>query len=110
VTRARPFDHPCAEALTRAELTASVRELGFTHREAVPLLESVFSVIGDTLGRGETVKVSGFGRFEIRVRSARTGRNLHTGAEVPIGARRVVVFRPSRQLRDGLTRSLVDPT
>ena len=74
-------------------------ELGFHRREAKDIVESFFEEISVCLARGEPVKLSGFGNFELRDKPPRPGRNPRTGEDVRITARRVVTFRASRKLR-----------
>jgi integration host factor subunit alpha len=56
--------------------------------------------ISDALVKGEQVKISSFGTFSVRSKSARVGRNPKTGEEVPINPRRVLTFRPSHLMKD----------
>ena len=64
------------------------------------LLTSIIrSVVALFRSRGEPVKISSFGRFVVRGKRARKGRNPHTGAEILLEARRVVTFRPSQTLK-----------
>ena len=53
----------------------------------------------DALARGEQVKLSGFGNFQLRDKPQRPGRNPKTGEEIPISARRVVTFHASQKLK-----------
>ena len=93
--------------VTRADLTEAVyQEVGLTRKESAQLVESVFEEIASTLARGETVKVSTFGTFLVRDKTERIGRNLKTGEEVMIAPRRVVGFRASRALKDGVNQAL----
>jgi len=86
--------------LTKAELAELLfQSLGLNKREAKDVVESVFAEIRDTLVRGDAVKLSGFGNFQVRSKPARPGRNPRTGEIVPIPARRVVTFHPSPKLR-----------
>ncbi len=62
--------------------------------------EACWQAIKDTLARGEPVKISGSGRFAVRRKSARWGRNPQTGGALLIEARRVVTFRPSQSLKE----------
>jgi integration host factor subunit alpha len=62
-------------------------------------VELVLTEMTDALERGETVKLSGFGSFEVRQKSKRIGRNPKIGAEAPIPPRRVMVFRASAILK-----------
>jgi integration host factor subunit alpha len=87
--------------LTRADLTESVyEEVGLSRNESSNLVEAVLKEISDNLVRGDQVKISSFGSFQVRQKSGRVGRNPKTGQEVPIEPRRVLVFRPSQVMRD----------
>lgn len=88
------------KTVTRAQITEAVyQEVGLSRNESADLLESVLSMISDSLGRGETVKISSFGSFSVRQKGQRIGRNPKTGEEVPILPRKVLVFRPSQVLK-----------
>ena len=69
---------------------------------AIPenLVESVLQHMSDSLASGEAVKISSFGTFSVRAKTARVGRNPKTGEEVPILPRRVLTFRPSHLMKD----------
>jgi integration host factor subunit alpha len=87
-------------ALTKADMTEILyQELGLNKREAKEIVEMFFEDIRCALERGETVKLSGFGNFELRSKGERPGRNPKTGEEIPITARRVVTFRPGQKLK-----------
>lgn len=87
-------------ALTKADMAEHLfDELGLNKREAKDLIESFFEEIRTALERGEEVKLSGFGNFELREKKERPGRNPKTGEEIPITARRVVTFRPGQKLK-----------
>ena len=64
----------------------------------------VLDQVGDRLIAGENVKISSFGRFVLRRKGARVGRNPKTGVEVPIAPRTVLTFRPSQLLREQINR------
>ncbi len=82
--------------MRKAELVEAIyQELGFSKKMSAEIVEKVF----ETLARGEPVKISGFGRFVVRGKRARKGRNPHTGAKILLEARRVVTFRPSQTLK-----------
>ena len=88
-------------ALTRMDLSEAVfREAALSRNESAPLVESVLSHVSDALASGETVKISSFGTFSVRDKTARVGRNPKTGEEVPISPRRVLTFRPSHLMKD----------
>lgn len=87
-------------SLTKAELAEQLHEeLGLNKREAKELVEMFFEEIRESLERNESVKLSGFGNFDLRDKSQRPGRNPKTGEEIPITARRVVTFRPGQKLK-----------
>ncbi len=89
-----------SESLTKADLAEKLFEdLSFNKREAKDLVEAFFDEIRQALESNESVKLSGFGNFELRDKSQRPGRNPKTGEEIPITARRVVTFRPGQKLR-----------
>jgi integration host factor subunit alpha len=92
--------------LTKAELAELLFEqVGLNKREAKDMVETFFDEIRDALERGESVKLSGFGNFQLRDKPQRPGRNPKTGEEIPITARRVVTFHASQKLK-----SMVDVT
>lgn len=89
------------KALTRMDLSEAVfREVGLSRNESAQLVESVLDHISDALVQGQQVKISSFGTFSVRDKSARIGRNPKTGQEVPINPRRVLTFRPSHLMKD----------
>ena len=89
------------KTLTRMDLSEAVfREVGLSRNESAQLVESVLEHLSDALVRGEQVKISSFGTFSVRDKSARIGRNPKTGEEVPINPRRVLTFRPSHLMKD----------
>ena len=86
--------------LTKAELADLLFEkVGFNKREAKDMVEAFFEEIRGALERGESVKLSGFGNFQLRDKPQRPGRNPKTGEEIPISARRVVTFHASQKLK-----------
>ena len=89
-----------ALTLTKAELAEMLFErVGLNKREAKDMVETFFDEIRDALERGESVKLSGFGNFQLRDKPQRPGRNPKTGEEIPISARRVVTFHASQKLK-----------
>ncbi len=93
--------------LTRADLAEAVyQEVGLSRSESAQLVESVLNEVADTLVKGETVKLSSFGSFQVRQKSGRVGRNPKTGEEVPIDPRRVLVFRASHVLKDRINSGM----
>ncbi|MEX0351612.1 MAG: integration host factor subunit alpha [Paracoccaceae bacterium] len=89
------------KTLTRMDLSEAVfREVGLSRNESAQLVESLLNHMSDALVSGEQVKISSFGTFSVRDKSARIGRNPKTGEEVPIQPRRVLTFRPSHLMKD----------
>ena len=87
-------------ALTKAKIAEHLFDtLGLNKREAKELVELFFEEIRSCLEQGETVKLSGFGNFNLRDKGERPGRNPKTGEEIPIKARRVVTFRAGHKLK-----------
>jgi integration host factor subunit alpha len=93
--------------VTRAQLSEAVyQEVGLSRNESADLVESVLEEISDALARGEMVKISSFGSFQVRQKGQRVGRNPKTGEEVPILPRRVLVFRASHVLKQRINDGL----
>ena len=89
------------KTLTRIDLSEAVfREVGPSRNDSAQLVESVLEYMSDSLVTGEQVKISSFGTFSVRNKTARIGRNPKTGEEVPINPRRVLTFRPSHLMKD----------
>ncbi|MCC6439143.1 integration host factor subunit alpha [Dokdonella sp.] len=87
-------------ALTKAEMAERLFiDVGLNKREAKEFVDAFFETIRDALERGEQIKLSGFGNFDLRLKNERPGRNPKTGEEIPISARRVVTFRPGQKLK-----------
>lgn len=86
--------------MTKADIVERVYEkIGFSKKEASELVEMVFDTVKDKLEAGEKVKISGFGKFEVREKKSRIGRNPQTGDRITISARRVLNFSPSQVLK-----------
>lgn len=93
------------KTLTRMDLSEAVfREVGLSRNESAQLVESVIQHMSDALVDGEQVKISSFGTFSVRSKTARLGRNPKTGEEVPISPRRVLSFRPSHLMKERVSR------
>ncbi len=87
--------------LTKAQMAERLyAEVGLNKREAKEFVDAFFTEIRDTLGRGEQVKLSGFGNFDLRDKKERPGRNPKTGEEIPVSARRVVTFHQGQKLKE----------
>ncbi|MCC2666622.1 MAG: ihfA [Gammaproteobacteria bacterium] len=87
-------------SLTKADIaTGLFEEIGLTKREAKEIVELFFGQISETLIKGQQVKISGFGNFELHDKKERPGRNPKTGEMIPVSARRVVTFLSGQKLR-----------
>jgi integration host factor subunit alpha len=88
------------KTVTRVDLCEAVyQKVGLSRTESSALVELVLKEIVACLQKGEAVKLSSFGSFVVRKKGQRIGRNPKTGIEVPISARRVMVFKPSAILK-----------
>jgi integration host factor subunit alpha len=86
--------------MTKAELADLLFEkVGLNKREAKDMVEAFFEEVRTALETGDSVKLSGFGNFQLRDKPQRPGRNPKTGEEIPITARRVVTFHASHNLK-----------
>jgi len=70
------------------------------------IVDSLCEIIKDALTRGEDVLISGFGKFQVKFKWARSGRNPQTGEKIILRSRRVVKFYPSPKLRDRINRKI----
>src|SRR5690606_3308405 len=91
------------EYMNKSELIERVAAAtGKTKKEAGQVVDAVLETISEALKRGEKVSLVGFGNFEVRERSARTGRNPQTGETIQIEASRVPAFKPGKQLKEAV--------
>lgn len=94
---------PAMKTMTKADIIENVHRLiGFSKKDSAEIVEKVFENIKQSLEKGESVKISGFGKFDVRSKHKRRGRNPQTGEQIEISARRVLSFRPSQILRGAL--------
>lgn len=104
-----PHTPDATRTMTKADMVERVYDhVGFSKKDASDIVEAVFDVMKDALERGEKVKLSGFGNFEVRQKSARRGRNPQTDEAIVIDARRVLTFKPSQVLRTALNEALTE--
>ena len=93
--------------VTRADLCESIHEqVGLTRQDCSELVERVLELMCAALENGETVKLSGFGVFQVRAKRARMGRNPKTGEPATIDPRRVIGFRASQVMKARVDRAL----
>ena len=87
--------------LTKARIAEAVwNKTDIPKARSAELVEAVFEVIKQTLESGEDVMISGFGKFSVRKKQERRGRNPHTGEPLMLSPRKVVTFKCSGILRD----------
>nr|BAL52426.1 integration host factor subunit alpha [uncultured Gammaproteobacteria bacterium]BAL54518.1 integration host factor subunit alpha [uncultured Gammaproteobacteria bacterium] len=87
--------------LTKADLVEKLFvDIGLNRKDGKALVDLFFEEIKHALEQGKTVKLSGFGSFDLREKRERPGRNPKTGKEVPVTARRVVTFRAGQKLKN----------
>jgi integration host factor subunit alpha len=92
-------------SLTKIEIIDAIYEkLGIPKKDCVRIVESIFEIIKDDLDKGHDVMISGFGKWTVKAKKERKGRNPQTGEALMIGARRVVTFKPSSVLRGMVSR------
>jgi integration host factor subunit alpha len=92
-------------SLTKADIINVVhQELGFTKNQSIDLVESTLEIIKSKLASGEDVLVSGFGKFCVKEKRERKGRNPATGGDMMLAPRRVVTFQCSGKLRDKINK------
>jgi integration host factor subunit alpha len=87
-------------ALTKSDIVASIHELGLTKKKSVEVIESLLEIIKRSLESSEDVLISGFGKFCVKDKARRRGRNPATGEDLMLRSRRVVTFKCSGKLRD----------
>ena len=92
--------------MIKADIIQSVAaELGISHEEASLQIEQILAIIKDELTGGDRVLISGFGRWEVREKKSRVGRNPKTKEEHEVSARRVVTFYPSNIWREEISKN-----
>ncbi len=92
--------------LTKADLVQQVynKHESLTKRQAAEAVESILRISKDSLIGGSDLLLSGFGKFNVRDKRERKGRNPQTGDDLMLEARRVVTFKPSGMLRSKINR------
>ncbi|MBH1988510.1 MAG: integration host factor subunit alpha [Myxococcaceae bacterium] len=86
--------------MTKADIALAVsQKLGFSKTQCAALVDRVFEMMKESLEKGEEVKLSSLGRFTVRCKQTRRGRNPQTGEQLEITARKVVTFKSSPVLR-----------
>jgi integration host factor subunit alpha len=97
------------EKLVKASIVNYIYEkVGHPRKLAAYSVEEIISLIKETLASGENVQIVGFGRFNLRKKKKRIGRDPTTGKEIAISARQVLTFKPSRQMKDAIASGAVE--
>jgi len=92
--------------MTRADLARVIFEkVGLPKKEAQDIIEIIIDTIKDTLAEGESVKITGFGTFNVRKKTPRRGRNPQTGEDMEITARKVISFKTSNILKEAVEKA-----
>jgi integration host factor subunit alpha len=92
---------PKSGSLTKARIVESVVEAnGYTHKKAFETVEIILELIKRSLENGEDVLISGFGKFCVKKKKKRRGRNPATGEDMMLAPRKRVTFRSSKKLRE----------
>ena len=86
--------------MTKADLVEAIQDnADMTKADALDVLEGLLEIIKTTLEAGEDLKIANFGKFEVRQKTARLGRNPQTGEAITIEPRQIVTFRPAALLK-----------
>lgn len=94
------------KTMTKADLVEMLFNcMGMNKRDAKAMVDAFFDEIREALENGRTVKLSGFGNFQLRDKAQRPGRNPKTGEEIAITARRVVTFHASQKLKEAVAKT-----
>lgn len=89
--------------MNKTELINALAErTQLSKKDASTAVNSMFDLISESLGKGESVQLIGFGNFEVRERAARKGRNPQTGEEIDIAATKTPAFKAGKQLKDAV--------
>ena len=92
--------------MTKADLVEKICLMtAFTKKESSEIVERVFDVVKTTLEAGESIKIAGFGNFEVKEKAARRGRNPQTGEIIEITPRRVLTFKASQVLKKSINEA-----
>ena len=87
-------------SLTKTDIVEDLLKLGFNRKKSVQMLENLLEIMKKSLSSGEDVLISGFGKFCVKVKRERRGRNPATGDDLILDKRKVVTFSCSSVLRD----------
>ena len=102
-------DESKAGVMTKAELVDEVaRVVQLTKKQAETIVNIVFDSIVDSLRAGQKIELRGFGSFRLRNRKSRTGRNPKTGEKVEVPSKKIPYFKPGKELKELINKTLVE--
>jgi integration host factor subunit alpha len=87
-------------SLTKTEIVEDLLKIGFNRKKSIQMLENLLEIMKKSLADGEDVLISGFGKFCVKEKRERRGRNPATGDDLILDKRKVVTFNCSSVLRD----------
>ncbi len=94
-----------ANALTKADIIEAIqKENGYSRKQSSEITEILMEIIKQSLESGEDVMISGFGKFQVKTKKERRGRNPATGEDLTLPSRKVVTFKSSGRLRNHINR------
>lgn len=94
------------EIMTKAEFVNALAQKGFKSKtETEEVLNKVLDTFVDAFSQGKSVGFVGFGKFEVKERAARKGRNPRTKEEIIIPATKTVIFKPGKIVKDAAAKS-----
>ena len=85
-------------------IDAIAKQNGFTRKKSIETVETILEIVKSTLASGDDVLISGFGKFCVKEKQERKGRNPATGENMMLGPKRVVTFKCSGKLRDVINK------
>lgn len=95
------------KSMNKSELIHQVkRQVKMPKKDVALVIDTMLNTITDTLQKGETIQIMGFGSFEVRFLAARKGRNPKTGEEIQIKARKKAAFKPGKTLKERMETPL----
>lgn len=94
-------------ALTKGNVIVAASETsGFSKSKSRRVVEAMLEIMKTTLASGEDILITGFGKFCVKEKSGRKGRNPQTAKELMLDRRRVIVFKCSKRIRDELNKKI----
>jgi integration host factor subunit alpha len=94
--------------IRKSDIAEEITKLGLSRKKSTDLIESLLAIIKKSLSAGDDVLISGFGKFSVRKKRERKGRNPATGTSIILSERKVISFRCSSLLRDNIDKGAID--